>query len=84
MVGTGCASVCSYHLDMASTRTTFTIDDELAGRARQLGINISAAARQGVADAVRDALARSDREAYQRQPESVDSFWTEAEAWTET
>jgi post-segregation antitoxin (ccd killing protein) len=66
---------------MASSRTTFTLDDELAERARQLGINISAAARQGVADAVRAALARSDRQAYQRRPERPDAFWTEAEAW---
>lgn len=68
---------------MASSRTTFTLDDDLAERARELGINISAAARQGVADAVRAALARSDREAYQRKPERVDPFWAEAEAWTE-
>ncbi len=68
---------------MASTRTTFTLDDALAERARRLGINISAAARQGVADAVRSALAHSDRVAYQRQPERVDALWTEAEAWTE-
>jgi post-segregation antitoxin (ccd killing protein) len=68
---------------MASSRTTFTLDDEVAERARQLGINISAAARQGVADAVRAALARSDRQAYQRHPERPDSFWTEAEAWGE-
>lgn len=68
---------------MASSRTTFTIDDELAERARQLGINISAAARQGVADAVRAALARSDREAYERHPERSDVFWSEVEAWTE-
>lgn len=68
---------------MATTRTTFTIDDELAERARQLGVNLSAAARQGVADAVRAALARSDRQAYQRHPERPDSFWTEAEAWGE-
>jgi post-segregation antitoxin (ccd killing protein) len=66
---------------MASARTTFTLDEELAERARQLGINISAAARQGVADAVRTALARSDREAYLRHPEQADTFWTEAEAW---
>jgi len=64
-------------------RTTFTIDDELAERARQLGINISAAARQGVADAVRAALARSDRQAYERHPERPDSFWAQAEAWGE-
>jgi post-segregation antitoxin (ccd killing protein) len=68
---------------MTSSRTTFTLDDDLAERARRLGINVSAAARQGVADAVRDALARADREAYRRQPERPDSFWTEAEAWGE-
>ena len=68
---------------MASSRTTFTLDEELAERARQLGVNISAAARQGVADAVRSALARSDREAYLRHPERPDNFWTEAEAWGE-
>ncbi|MBV8528041.1 MAG: type II toxin-antitoxin system CcdA family antitoxin [Candidatus Dormibacteraeota bacterium] len=48
---------------MASVRTTITLDEELAERARELGVNVSAAARQGVAEAVRDALARSDREA---------------------
>ena len=68
---------------MAPARTTFTLDAELAERARQLGVNISAAARQGVADAVRAALEGSDREAYRRHPEQADSFWTEAEAWGE-
>jgi post-segregation antitoxin (ccd killing protein) len=68
---------------MASTRTTFTLDDELAEKARQLGVNISAAARQGVADAVRAALVRADRDAYRRHPERPDSFWAEAEAWSE-
>jgi post-segregation antitoxin (ccd killing protein) len=68
---------------MATTRTTFTLDDELAERARRLGINISAAARQGVADAVRAASTRADREAYQRHPERPDSFWAGAEAWSE-
>jgi post-segregation antitoxin (ccd killing protein) len=67
---------------MASTRTTFTLDDDLAERARQLGINISAAAREGVAVAVRAALARSDREAYERHPERPDDFWIKAEAWS--
>ncbi len=66
---------------MASTRTTFTLDDDLAERARHLGINISAAARAGVAAAVGAALAESDRAAYQRHPERPDQFWTEAEAW---
>ena len=69
---------------MASTRTTFTLNEELSERAHQLGVNISAAARQGVADAVRVALARSDREAYRRRPERADTFWVEAEAWGET
>jgi len=68
---------------MASSRTTFTLDEELAERARELGINVSAAARQGVADAVRAALARADREAYLRQPERVDVAWDELEAWGE-
>jgi post-segregation antitoxin (ccd killing protein) len=67
---------------MASTRTTFTLDEELAERARELNVNISAAARQGVADAVRAALARADREAYQRVPERPDPFWDDAESWS--
>jgi post-segregation antitoxin (ccd killing protein) len=66
---------------MARTRTTFTLDEALAERARELGINISAAARQGVATAVRDALTRADRAAYERHPERPDTFWTDAEAW---
>jgi post-segregation antitoxin (ccd killing protein) len=68
---------------MASTRTTFTLDDSLAERARQLGINISAAARDGVAAAVRAALAQADRAGYERLPERADAFWSEAEAWSE-
>ena len=68
---------------MGSSRTTFTLDEELAERARQLGVNVSAAARQGVADAVRAALTRSDREAYLKHPERGGTFWTEAEAWGE-
>lgn len=68
---------------MTTTRTTFTLDVSLAEQARRLGINISAAARDGVSAAVRAALARSDRAAYQREPENVDAFWTEAEAWVE-
>ena len=66
---------------MATTRTTFTLDEDLAERARQLGINISAAARAGVAAAVRDALAGADREAYERHPERTDQFWNDAEEW---
>lgn len=68
---------------MSTTRTTFTLDDSLADQARRLGVNISAAARDGVAAAVRSSLARSDRDAYQRSPEKVDDFWTDAETWGE-
>lgn len=65
-----------------STRTTFTLDDSLASQARRLGINISAAARDGVAEAVRSALARNDRAAYLDDPERPDEFWTDAETWS--
>jgi post-segregation antitoxin (ccd killing protein) len=66
---------------MATTRTTFTLDESLVEQARRLGINISAAAREGVAAAVREALTDSDRAAYESDPEEPDSFWTDAEAW---
>jgi post-segregation antitoxin (ccd killing protein) len=68
---------------MPNTRTTFTLDDALAERARALSINISAAARDGVEAAVRGALAQSDRAAYERNPEKVDSNWDAAEEWGE-
>ena len=68
---------------MASMRTTVTVDDQLLERARRLGVNISAAARQGIDDAVRSALVRSDREAYRRTPERVDPAWESVEAWGE-
>lgn len=66
---------------MASIRTTFTLDDGLAERARQLNINVSAAAREGVADAVRAALGELDRAAYEATPERPDQFWAAAQAW---
>lgn len=66
---------------MSTTRTTFTLNDALAEQARRLGVNISAAARDGVAAAVRAALERADRDAYRKSPEKVDDFWTAAEAW---
>lgn len=66
-----------------ATRATFTLDEALAEQARRLGVNISAAAREGVAAAVRAALAQADREGYERIPETVDTLWTEAEAWGE-
>ena len=66
---------------MTTTRTTFTLDEALADQARRLDINISLAARQGVAAAVREALAKADRAAYRSKPEEPDAFWAEAEAW---
>ena len=66
---------------MMSTRITFTLDNELAEMARQLNIDVAAAARDGVAAAVKRAMGLSDRAAYQRIPEEPDSSWAEAEAW---
>ena len=66
---------------MATTRTTFSLDEELAEQARKLEINMSAAAREGVQAAVRRALGEADRAAYLRHPESPDNFWDEAQAW---
>lgn len=68
---------------MATTRTTFSLDEELAEQARKLEINMSAAARAGVIAAVRRALGEADREAYLRHPEEPDDFWDDAEAWGE-
>jgi post-segregation antitoxin (ccd killing protein) len=68
---------------MASTRNSFTIDRDLAERARRLRINVSAAAREGVEAAVRAAMARADRDAYRRHPERPDPFWSEVEALTD-
>lgn len=66
---------------VTTTRTTFTLDDALAEQARRLGVNISAAAREGVAAAVRTALAEADRAAYRTRPETPDAFWSAAESW---
>jgi post-segregation antitoxin (ccd killing protein) len=68
---------------MGTTRTTFTLDDALAEQARRLGINISAAAREGVIAAVRAALAHADRRAYADRPEKADTFWRDTEAWSD-
>lgn len=68
---------------MARTRTTFTLSRELAEEARRLGVNVSAAARRGVADAVHASRVQADRAAYQQIPERPDPFWPDAEAWGE-
>jgi len=68
---------------MVSRRVTFMLDDPLAEQARKLGINISAATREGVGAAVRAAMADADRVAYERRPERADPVWQEMEAWVE-
>lgn len=68
---------------METVRTTFTLDSELAEQARRLNVNISAAAREGVAASVRKALAEADRQAYLRRPEQPDDFWEQAQAWSD-
>ena len=69
--------------DAMTTRTTFTMDESLAEQARRLGVNVSAAARDGVAAAVRAAQLERDRAAYLAKPERVDHFWTAAEVWSD-
>ncbi len=66
---------------MSTIRTTFTLEDSLAEQARRLGVNVSAAARDGVAAAVRAALGEADRAAYLNKPERIDEFWSDVEAW---
>jgi post-segregation antitoxin (ccd killing protein) len=68
---------------MATVRTTFSLDEDLAEQARRLGINVSAAAREGVEAAVRAARARADREAYLRHPERADTGFERIESWSE-
>lgn len=68
---------------MDTVRTTFTLDSELAEQARRLNVNVSAAARDGVAASVRKALAEADRQAYLRCPEQPDDFWEQAQAWSD-
>ena len=69
---------------METVRTTITLDSALAEQARRLNVNISAAAREGVAASVRRALAEADRQAYLRHPEQPDDFWERAQAWSDS
>lgn len=62
-------------------RTSVVIDDELAAEARELGINVSEAARDGLRQAVRRRRAELDRQAYLEHPEPSDDAWDDAEAW---
>ena len=62
-------------------RTSVVIDDELATEARELGINVSEAARDGLRQAVRRRRAELDRQAYLDHPEPTNNAWDDAEAW---
>ena len=70
-----------YGGDVAMTRIAFSLDRQLAEQARDLGIDVAAAARAGVRAAIHSAMIESDREAYRRVPEEPDGFWDEAQAW---
>jgi len=65
-------------------RTSVVFDDDLAAEARELGINVSEAARQGLRQAIRQRRAELDREAYRALPEVEDAGWDDAEAWGES
>ena len=58
------------------------VDEQLTAQARQFGVNVSLAAREGISAAVRRARAESDRQAYIRDPEGTDEDWADAEAWS--
>lgn len=62
-------------------RTSVIFDDRLAAEARELGINVSEAAREGLRQAVRRRRAEHDRAAYLALPEQQDTDWEDAEAW---
>ena len=64
-------------------RTSVVIDDQLAAEARELGINVSDAAREGLRREVRRRRAELDRQAYLVRPEVEDTAWDDAEAWGE-
>lgn len=64
-------------------RTSVLFDDELAAEARELGINVSEAAREGLRQAIRRRRAERDRAAYLSHPEAEDGDWDEAEAWSD-
>jgi len=68
---------------MAVTHTTITLDESVAQQAEELGISVAAAARDGIAAAIRSELERIDRKAYIRKPEELDTFWAEAETWND-
>jgi post-segregation antitoxin (ccd killing protein) len=64
-------------------RASVVIDDELAAEAREFGINVSDAAREGRRRAVQRRWAHLDRQAHLDRPEFEDTAWDAAEAWGE-
>lgn len=64
-------------------RTSVIFDDDLVAEARELGINVSEAAREGLREAIQRRRAERDREAYLAHPEPEDVDWEAAEAWGE-
>jgi hypothetical protein len=62
-------------------RTSVILDDELAAEARELRINVSEAAREGLRRAIRRRRAELDRDAYVACPEMEDEAWDEVQAW---
>jgi hypothetical protein len=64
---------------MVTTRTTLTVDEELLDAARELGLNVSEAARNGIERAVwaerhRRALSQRDSIALPPLPPAVDEL----------
>jgi len=64
-------------------RTSVIFDDDVLTEARELGINVSEAAREGLRQAIHRRRAERDREAYLAHPEAEDTDWDDAEAWGE-
>jgi hypothetical protein len=64
-------------------RTSVIFDDALAAEARELGINVSEAAREGLRQAIRRRRAERDRVAYLAHPETEDDGWDGVESWGE-
>lgn len=61
-----------------------SLDDKLAAEARELGINVSEAAREGLRRAIRHPRAARDSQAYRAHPELEHEAWQQAETWDES
>lgn len=64
-----------------TTHVTIAFDNDFVEKARRLGVDVLAVAREGAAAAVRQTLGEAERAAYLRFPEQSDDFWDEAQAW---